>query len=215
MPKRKILRDGISHPVNETLVNESLSREIYGDAKQGVKDVVENVKVFASDNSEYLREFGLTMVYIKASGLIFFSLIMFVVGLIAILNPKPKMIDVEGTITTEPTCILSGETYNCNFDVLFNVENKAYTVSINTNSTKTYSKSNKIKVYYDPKNPQLSARIETDYSYSYIFYILMIIFGVAGVISAIIWIFISRKYSFMAQAEGLDVAAEKLRDIFT
>ena len=43
----------------------------------------------------------------------------------------------------------------------------------------------------------------------------MIIFGVAGFISAIVWIFISRKYGFLAQAEGLDVAAEKFRGIFT
>ena len=206
MPRRN-LRDG-----------KSLAREIYGDAKEGVKDVVKNVKDFAADNSEYIREFGLTMVYIKASGIIFFSLVIFVIGLIALLNPKTNMTKAEG-IVSDSKCEPSGDknaTNNCNFKVKFNdVENKEYTVSINTNTAKTYSANDNIKVYYDPKDPKLSANIETDYSYSYIFYILMIIFGVAGFISAIVWIFISRKYGFLAQAEGLDVAAEKFRGIFT
>jgi len=224
MPRRKILRDGRSPenqnenetPDNQNDNDKSLAKEMYDDAKEGVKDVVKNVKNFAAENSEYLREFGLTMVYIKASGLIFFSLIMFVVGLIAILNQKPKMIEVEGTVL-DPVCSddKNATTSNCNFKVKFtDVENKEYTVSINTNTTKIYTKNEKIKIYYDPKNPQLSASIETD-NYSYIIYILMIVFGVTGFISAIVWIFLSRKYSFLAQAEGLDVAAEKIRGIFT
>jgi hypothetical protein len=232
MPRRKILRDGNqnenenseSYKDNDNEKDnrnnkeeKSLAREIYGDAKEGVKDVVKNVKVFASDNSEYLREFGLTMVYIKASGIIFFSLIIFVIGLIALLNPKQKMTEAEG-IVSDSECKPSGDknaTNNCNFKVKFkDAENKEYTVFINTNTTKTYSSNDNIKVYYDPKNPS-DASIETDYIYSYIIYILMIIFGVVGFISAIVWIFISRKYSFLAQAEGLDVAAGKIRDIFS
>jgi len=214
MPRRKILRDGRSPenqnenetPDNQNDNDKSLAKEMYGDAKEGVKDVVKNVKNFAAENSEYLREFGLTMVYIKASGLIFFSLIMFVVGLIAILNQKPKMIEAEGTVFNS-VCKTSDDknatTSNCNFQVKFkDVENKEYTVSINTNTTKIYTNNEKIKVYYDPKDPQLSASIETD-NYSYIIYILMIVFGVTGFISAIVWIFLSRKYGFVAKAEGL------------
>lgn len=228
----------------------TLSEKIYEDSKSGGKALIESSKDFVKENAENLRQFGLTMVYIKASILIFFSSVFFIFGLIFFIkeftktkieaesdgtvleskctqntedikNPKEANLNDfrENVINTnaDTNTNISTFTYDCKFKVKFiDSKGKEHTVDIKTTKSKQYSNDEKIKIYYDSNEPVNSARIEKekDTYQSKIILGLVIFFGLIGIIYGSAWIYLSKNFSVVAQAEGAKVGVDILKGIF-
>jgi hypothetical protein len=148
----------------------TLSEKMYEDSKSGGKALIESSKDFVKDNAEHLRQFGLTMVYIKASILIFFSSILFIFGLIFIFKEFTKTkIEADGTVT-ESKCTQNIENIKKPKEAGLN-DFRENVIDTNTNinmneSNFTYDCKFKVK-FIDSKEKEHTVDIETTKSKQY------------------------------------------------
>lgn len=148
----------------------TLSEKIYEDSKSGGKALIESSKDFVKENAENLRQFGLTMVYIKASILIFFSSVFFIFGLIFFIKEFTKTkieAESDGTVleskcTQNTEDIKNPKEANLN-DFRENVINTNTSINI---STFTYDCEFKVK-FIDSKDKEHTVDIKTTKSKQY------------------------------------------------
>lgn len=114
-----------------------------------------------------VAKFGLFRAEVIEMIFIVVGVILFVLGVILLLNKTTMTKTVQGTVTKITSCSVSNEQdkqkiYDCLFNVDYVVDNKNYSVNIYSESVVKYSKGQKITLYYDPKNPEKAAQTSDD-----------------------------------------------------
>ena len=115
------------------------------------------------------------------------------------ISVQAKILRVNGDVNGK--CEKSNETnYSCTITIQYTYDNKQYTKDVDYNGPRSYYASQTITVLVDPDNPN---DVDVNEPLPKWVGIVTILFGIAIIAGGWFWYWASRKWKFVAAAEGV------------
>jgi hypothetical protein len=142
----------------------------------------------------------------------------FIIGGVALIKKKVKLTGkVQGTVTNHPSCTLHQDDqdqslFKClDVNIKYTVGDKDYNITVQTDSSTKYSNNTTMNVYFNPSNPGNGQLLSDD---MHVLGWVGLVLGIILVIGSSVQLWLSRKYKFVAAAQGVGGAISIAENIF-